>query len=229
MPELVRGCHRQLRAHNDNVVLITKDNIRQYADIPQYIYDKVAAGCISFTHLSDILRASLLAQYGGLWVDSTCWLRGALPEEVYDWRLTTPRTKGLADMPSWSNSRWCGWGIGTNEAGNPLFVFLRGALYNFWAEHNQLPFYLLIDYLIDYAYRHDAAIRAMIDAVAENNTRRNDLHFMLNQPWDAARYAALCEGRNWLFKLSYKSLWRAATADGKSTFYGRLLCEENHG
>ncbi len=128
MPELVKCCYQQLRTNNNNVILITQDNINEYVHIPDYIFEKVRAGKISFTHLSDILRVSLLAEYGGLWVDSTCWVAGSIPTEVYDMALISPRTKGMPDFPSWSNSRWCGWGMGTNVTHNPLFTFARDFL-----------------------------------------------------------------------------------------------------
>ncbi len=62
----------------------------------------------------------------------------------------------------------------------------------------------------------------MIDAVPENNVRRNDLHFMLNKPYDENEYKNLIEF-DWLFKLSYKTPWKEKTEDGKMTFYGMLL------
>ena len=61
----------------------------------------------------------------------------------------------------------------------------------------------------------------MFDKVPENNTKRNQLHFLLNQPWDADIYAKLCMN-NWLFKLSYKTPWMCKIS-GKETFYGKLI------
>lgn len=34
MPDLVRGCFQQVKSTNDNVILVTQENIRQYSDIP---------------------------------------------------------------------------------------------------------------------------------------------------------------------------------------------------
>lgn len=74
MPQLVQGCFRQLTTYNDNVCLITKDNYNKYCHIPDYILQKLYRQEISITHFSDILRVSLLAENGGLWLDSTCWV-----------------------------------------------------------------------------------------------------------------------------------------------------------
>ena len=72
-PELVRMCIDSIRrnANGAEVVVITKDNYRDYVDIPDYIIEKHRAGVISFAHLADITRMFLLAGYGGLWLDST--------------------------------------------------------------------------------------------------------------------------------------------------------------
>ena len=222
MPELVKGCYRQLCKNNKNVVLITKDNINDWCSIPQYIFDMVSKGNITFTHLSDILRVTLLAKHGGLWMDSTCWVPAVLPDYVTEAMLITSRTKNVPDLPFWSNSRWCGWGMGTNVKGNPLFVFARDFMYSFYKENDRIPFYLFIDYIYDYAYRHSPVVKDMFDAVPENNTGRNKLHFLLNTAWDEKKYSDLIKD-NWTFKLSYKSVWYDTTADGRPTFYKMLM------
>lgn len=99
MPELVSVCYNQLKVHNDSVILITKDNIRQYADIPEAIYNKVNSEEISLTHLSDILRFSLLAERGGMWVDSTCFIPYTIPQSVKHKVFHSPSTRGLAHYP----------------------------------------------------------------------------------------------------------------------------------
>ena len=67
-------------------------------------------------------------------------------------------------------------------------------------------------------------MRRLFDGVPENNTGRNDLHFLLNTAWDEEKYRRL-SASNWAFKLSYKSVWHERTADGQPTFYGVLIGE----
>ena len=84
-PELVRMCIDSIRrnANGAEVVVITKDNYRDYVDIPDYIIEKHRAGVISFAHLADITRMFLLAEYGGLWLDSTIYVSRAIPEDIF--------------------------------------------------------------------------------------------------------------------------------------------------
>ena len=73
MPELIRMCYKRIcmNANGRKVVLLTKDNIDDYVQMPSFIMEKVNKGYISFTHLSDLIRVSLLYKYGGTWMDAT--------------------------------------------------------------------------------------------------------------------------------------------------------------
>lgn len=221
MPDLVRGCFHQLKSQNENVILLTKDNINEFSDIPDIIYRRVENGDISFTHLSDILRVSLLAKHGGLWLDSTCWIPNKISDEVKKMNFISPKTLNQPDMPLWSNSRWCTWCTGTNIINNPLFVFTRDLYYEFFKSH-KFPTYLFNDYVYDYAYRNYSVVRDMIDAVPENNVKRNLLHYKLNSCWNYADYCSLIEN-NWVFKLSYKSIFKSKTDNGTITYFGHLF------
>lgn len=221
MPKLVKGCYSQLCSHNKNVVLVTRDNVNQYCHIPSYIYDKVKNGTISFTHFSDIVRVTLLAEHGGMWIDSTCWIAREVTADVKLLPLISPKTLHAPDFPWWSNSRWCSWCLGTSIINNPLFVYTRDFFFLFFKHHSYFPFYLLQDYLYDYAYRKSSNIMQMIDEIPENNVKRGQLHFMLNKPWNQQEYEELTKD-NWVFKLSYKTIWKERY-NGQPTFYAKLM------
>lgn len=223
MPELVKGCYSQLCLHNRNVVLITKDNVKQYCNIPNYIYDRVENGDISFTHLSDILRVSLLAEHGGLWIDSTCWIEHVEFDRLKQLTFISPKTINAPASCGWNNAHWCCWCMGTNMKNNPLFVFTRDFFFKFFKSHARFPFYLFQDYLYDYAYRRIPEIREMIDNNPENNVGWAKLHYQLNSPWNQQEYEQMTKD-NWVFKLSYKTIWKT-TCNGQPTFYAKLLSQ----
>lgn len=71
-PEIVKVC---LKSQRENMVskgfqytVITKDNWKQFIDLPKHIIEKMENGKITLTHFSDIIRAELLKQYGGIWM-----------------------------------------------------------------------------------------------------------------------------------------------------------------
>ena len=72
-PDIVKSCIASMRRHigSHPLVVITRDNVWDYVDIPEYIYEKVERKIITQTQISDIQRIALLERYGGLWLDAT--------------------------------------------------------------------------------------------------------------------------------------------------------------
>ena len=62
-------------AGDHRVIILTEDNYKQYVNIPEWLEEKKNKGVISRTHFSDVLRLTLLSHYGGLWLDSTFFVR----------------------------------------------------------------------------------------------------------------------------------------------------------
>ena len=74
-PARVKACVDSIKrnAANRDVIVITKDNVSKYTDLPDYVFRKLAEGKITLTHFSDILRFNLLKLHGGLWMDATLY------------------------------------------------------------------------------------------------------------------------------------------------------------
>ena len=71
-PEVVKDCFRSLQQHAGGhpVIALTGENLKEYVDLPDYVWEKHRRGIISHTFLSDVARFVLLAKYGGFWVDA---------------------------------------------------------------------------------------------------------------------------------------------------------------
>ena len=156
-----------------------------------------------------------------MWLDATCFVPYSIPDKAKKEVFYSPSTRGLDDMPSWSNSRWCSWNVGSCIKNNPFFMFARDMLYSIYINESCVPHYLVMDYVFDYAYRKLPNIKEMIDNHTEYNTKRNELHFLLNKPYKEDTYQQLIKN-GWVFKLSYKSLWKKEV-DNQITFYGKLI------
>lgn len=229
MPDLVRTCYKYICMNNGNVTLLTKDNIEQYVHIPDIVYKKVAKGSISYTHFSDILRLTLLAERGGMWVDATCFNPYAIPDNAKQMLFCSPhdtlKQRELTDVVYWCDSGgWRSWNIGTCETHTPLFLFCRDMIQAIAVNQKCMPHYFMVDCLIQYAYRKIPEIRDIIDSMPDCNTKCSDLfllYFNKNKPYDEEEYQQLIKN-DWLFKLTYKTIWRE-TVNGKETFYGKLF------
>lgn len=85
-PELVKRCYASVKRNmpDKEIIVITKENMDQYVNFPDHILKKWKRGLITDTKMSDFLRMELLIRYGGLWMDSTIFLSGPIPDWVYE-------------------------------------------------------------------------------------------------------------------------------------------------
>ena len=72
-PEIVKACVESIKrnAGEYEVIVITDDNCKDYVQFPDWLEGKMENEIFSRTHYSDLLRMSILAKYGGIWIDST--------------------------------------------------------------------------------------------------------------------------------------------------------------
>lgn len=153
MTLLTQKCYKSVLKNRGKrqVILITKDNIHNYADLSPIIYKKVSEGKITFTHLSDILRFNLLKTYGGLWVDATMYITGSLDKYNTSTKLITHSENSYIKSFNIAHARWTGFFIG-GPANSKLFVFMNKFFYEYWKNNDELIDYFLIDYALDYAW-----------------------------------------------------------------------------
>lgn len=226
MPEIVHKCYTLLKKNNKNVVLLSRFNVKEYVDLPASIYDKVAKGEISYTHFSDILRLTLLADYGGMWVDATCFNPYSIPEYAKQQLFYSPHKQNSQDINS---THWCGmggwrsWNIGTCVKNNPLFLFCKELIIALAVYNNCFPNYLMVDCIICYAYRNFSWVSPMMDTMPDFNLQCDSLlHFFnSNKIYNDDEYKAIIKD-NWIFKLSYKTLW-SKEINNQQTYYGKLM------
>lgn len=205
-PQTVKACITSIRRHagNHQVIVITRDNVREYAQLPDYIYVKLNAGNITLTHFSDILRFNLLRHHGGLWMDATLFVTKPLSTSRYFGNFFT--CSGYPD-PSYffvTEGRWTGFFIG-GSVDEPLFSFMDIFFQLYWQKNDHLIDYFLIDYALDYAYNHN--IGSLTNWVNHENGKDNPDLFNLapyiTQPYNPVEWKKL-NLRTGVFKLSWK-------------------------
>lgn len=223
-PPIVRAAVRSIRS-DAAVVLLDHTNYTEYITLPDDICRKHDSGVIGHAHFSDILRLSLLARYGGLWVDATVFFSRPISREVLEQDFFTCKMARQDPLVP-SHYLWAGWLLGGSSS-FPLFAFARDALIEYWRTHDLVIDYLLMDYIFDLAYDHLPAVRSGIDALEPGNPDRHSLMQRINEPWDPDFFRR----DTWLYKLSYRyGAPKEHTPEGRMTFYGHLIREEHiHG
>ena len=130
MPVLVRACYKQLISLNGNVVLVTKENVHDYVDIPAAIYQKVESGKLTWANFSDIVRTTLLAQHGGLCLMPQYGLHAhsllMISRQCLFYSVNGKVPVNNKSVRFWSSFEWnwSSWAMLANEPGSLLFQFV---------------------------------------------------------------------------------------------------------
>lgn len=222
-PPLVKQCIASIRsqAGEHPVHIITKDNFGDYLEIPAFILDKVENKQMCIANFSDYLRFSLLAKYGGIWLDATIYCTQPLGDTYF--RVPVFTCKSPEQPTDYiSRYRWTAFCFGGYQ-GNALFQFMHEAFTLYWKVNQTSIDYLLVDYLIETAYSHIPEIRAWLDAVPYNNLSRDDLQAAMNAALPAEAWQEILQPDTQLYKLSWRETYQECTPDGKKTVYGYLL------
>lgn len=141
-PDLIKACINSLRRYLPYevcLVVITRDNYHDYVDFPQWLIDKVEDGRVTLTTFSDVIRASLLYKYGGIWMDSTILLTEPLPLAFWDYEIFTIR-----------EFRYCLPFMG-GKPGQKFYRFLMEGFFYYYKKYEYTKYYLLVTYLLDIA------------------------------------------------------------------------------
>lgn len=229
MPPLIAACYRQLTKYNSNVTLVTNQNVNEYITLPSIIFEKVKDGRISWAHFSDIVRNTLLAQYGGLWLDATVWVSGPLPinrlskMNFFTANGYVPKTRFSVRFWTsyqWNWSTWCMWAGTSNYL---LYTFVSEMLQAIAQRESYWPDYVIQDYLFFYACRMFPSVKEDMEASQKwRCDYRNELASLMNQSYDEEQYRKLVQS-DFFFKLSFRSNWKSRTNAGRTTYYGKLI------
>lgn len=221
MPDIVKACYKSVLMHADShpVILITENNYREYVTLPGCILQKWKAGRITLTHLSDILRMSLLKAHGGIWMDSTVLLPSKNIGEFIDPSKIFWSCHHLPIYYNISRGGWTGFFLACGK-GNILPAFISDMFLKYWQSHNRLIEYLLIDYTFAIARANVPAIHQMIEEVPI--TVMGPLGKCLNQEYTEKRWNEFCSDYDF-HKLTYKIPLSPITPEGKKTFYGHII------
>ena len=203
-PELVKKCINSMYYNFDKskfkLNFIDKNNIKQFCEFPDYIYDKVESKKISLTHFSDLVRANLLFTYGGLWIDSTVFVLKKIPYDYFDkydfFTIITNESKRII------NGRWTGFFMYTKK-NYSLGKFLYDCFLDYWSKHDNLVVYLLIDFLIAVYEKNNLNFSHDLKRIEQSNKNLWDLLYSLNNEFDEKKWNTICSN-SYFLKLSYK-------------------------
>ncbi len=220
-PGLVKRCIAsvQRNAPEAQVIILTDENIPDYLTLPEHIKSKYQAGLISKAQYSDIVRCSLLYQYGGIWMDATVFMTKPVPESFYENAFSSLRF----DSPenALSQGYWTAYFLAARK-GNSLVKLVRDILYRYWQHHNSLIEYFLIDYSFLYARERYPQLRQVMDRQPVTGNNRFLIRQYISAKPDRAAMVVLNNDPVGIYKLSYKEQYRTSD-NGQPTVYSQIL------
>jgi len=224
-PEVVKRCvasvHRFAGSHE--IHILTKENCTDYVKIPLYIMEKVSSGKMGLAHFSDYIRANLLAQYGGLWLDATIFVTDTIPESLFSFPLFT--CKGPVRKSKFiSDYRWAVFCLGGHK-GNIFYRYLADALDVYWRSCDYAVTYWFFDHIIKVAYDQIPCIRRLLEQLPDNNIHRDELQKAMNAGLAADAFDSVIYDDTCFYKLNWKTKCLVTTKDGQASIYARFLLE----
>jgi hypothetical protein len=198
-PLLVKNCIMQMRKLHSNrkVIVIDSENYINYVKLPPVVMEKFDAGKINPTKLSNMIRLSLLYNYGGVWVDSTIWLERSLEDDLFNKDWVSLKT----NSPAWI---WTTFFIG-GRAGNPYFKIVLDMHYQWWKKYDRVITYLLFDCMLSVAYEKFENMREMVE---KGTIKAGNCYWLMEQISKGSLYNKEEWERqisiNPIFKLTYK-------------------------
>lgn len=143
-PEIVQKCYESVKEtfSDYKINVLTDENIKEFVQFPDYIWEKYSNGIITKTHFSDILRLELLSKYGGIWIDATVYVSNKnIPKymeenDLFLFQCLKPGLDGHATaISSWFMS---------SCKHNPIVELTRDLLYEYWKKNNRMCDYFLL-------------------------------------------------------------------------------------
>lgn len=143
-PHLVQKCYQSVKEKipDKEIIVITRDNLSDFVQFPDFIMDKWKSGIITHTHMTDLLRLELLIHHGGMWLDATVFCSGKdIPEYYFNSNLffhqcLKPGRDGHANyISSWLISA---------KTNNKILMAVCYLCYEYWKENNSMIDYFLL-------------------------------------------------------------------------------------
>lgn len=224
MPELIKACIASVKRNapeNSKVILITLDNVGEYVTFTDSIIEKFNSKKISYTHLSDILRAELVYRYGGLWIDATYYIPHKMDESIFEENLFSI----AFNKPLWGmdimRGRWTLSVLGAQKASSAV-QFLMEGLWFYWDNVDELVDYFLVDYVFDAGYRNFDDIQRDVDSIRRSSNAVYDLQLKMNQSFGDKDLEWLQAAADF-YKLNRRNEYITESIDKKKTFYSYIV------
>lgn len=216
-PPLVKACIHSVRQNlpQKEVIVLSEETIPQYVHFPEHITRKWKEKKFSAAHYSDLLRVSLLCEYGGMWIDATVLCTSPqIPRAITDSPLfvyqiidLTRQDENGIIASSWFISAW---------SEQRILLLTRELLYEYWRRADHIENYFLFHLFFAMAARRYPEDWARVPVF--NNQSPHTLQFELQAPYRRDRWDDILN-----MSVFHKLNRRFAPEAPGDTFYDHIL------
>ncbi|WP_150923058.1 capsular polysaccharide synthesis protein [Streptococcus mitis] len=169
MPETVQASMKTIKdfaKRNDcEFYLLTDENLVDFINIPTDITEKYKKKELSAAHYSDIIRFSLLYQYGGIWMDATLFVSPYATLEMFEgdfFTLNHPPIGTNQMERTVGDFKWAGFFL-AGKKGKPYFKHIRDLYLYYVRKYPVFIHYLMMDYFILSEYKCSPYFENLVD------------------------------------------------------------------
>ena len=145
--------------------LLTNDNLEYFINIPKDITEKYKNKELSAAHYSDIIRFSLLYQYGGIWMDATLFVSPYATVEMFEgnfFSLNHPPIGTNQMERTVGDFKWSGFFL-AGQKGGSHFKHIRDLYLYYVRKYPVFIHYLMMDYFILSEYESNHEFKELVD------------------------------------------------------------------
>lgn len=209
MPDIVKMCVTQIRTMCAQVpgvkfVFISKDNYKEYIELPGFITARLAEGKITLTGFSDVLRQCLLSVYGGAWIDATVLctssegIKQLFQTPYFSIKIEHQKINKASEGQVVTGGRWACFFL--NNVGTMAFAFVRDCMLYYLERQDYLLNFYTQNYCIKIAV--DNNIGCLGDIVREQPIFCNHVYH-IEECFKGSKPLSLKDD-TFFYKLSYK-------------------------
>ena len=171
MPETVQASMKTIKdfaKRNDcEFYLLTDENLADFINIPRDITEKFKKKELSAAHFSDIIRFSVLYQYGGIWMDATLFVSPYATLEMFEgdfFTLNHPPLHTDKIERAIGDFKWSGFFL-AGQKGGFYFKHIRDSYIYYIRKYPIFIHYLMMDYFILSEYKCNDEFSTLVDGL----------------------------------------------------------------
>ena len=169
MPETVRASMKTIKdfakRSGCEFHFLTDENLYSYISIPKDIIEKNKNKQLSSAAFADIVRASLLFEHGGIWMDATLFVSPYATLEMFEgdfFSLNHPPVHPEKIERTISDFKWAGYCL-AGKKGKSYFKHIRDIFIYFVRKCPIFIDYLMMDYFILSEYELNDEFKKLVD------------------------------------------------------------------